>query len=586
MSSSRETILPGPPPDPGDAAGERADGAGTARGFNLATFLLMSCMFASGACGLVLEYIQATVAAYILGNSIEQFGVVIGLMLFMMGVAGAVQPIIPTRRLIRAFILIETLLAVVGGFAPLAVYWAYGVLTDHFLLIQYAFIMAVGFLIGLEIPVVLRINETYAERLSTNLGQIFSADYVGALAGALLWVFYLLHRFPLTETSFLLAGVNFAIALVAYGYFRWRGLIAGDRGLTAFIVLAAVALSAGYHYNRDWHLAAEQHLYEDRIVLSRTTRYQHLVMTHNRMLDEYRFYINGNLQFSSVDEARYHEMLVHPAMNLVPDHRRVLILGGGDGMALREVLKYPDVAEVRLVDLDPDMVRLGANHPVLRRLNRGALADARVAIRTGDGVSAGDWRAIWEETGREGRNGLPVTEQTATVRVMHIDADRYLSGAGDDRWNVILADLPDPSSPELVKLYSREFYLKLRSRLSERGMAVIQATSPYHAKESFLCIRRTLESAGFRTLPFHLNVPSFGDWGWLLAWRDGTDPEVMERRVAAVDFAAPTRFLTPEVFRSTAAFGKGMLASRHRAVNTLMHPVLLDYYLHESWLVE
>jgi spermidine synthase len=578
----------------GEAASPNSASGGRAMArprFNMATFLLMSCMFASGACGLVLEYIQATVATYLLGNSLEQFGVVIGLMLFMMGIAGAVQSVFRSERLIRTFILVETLLALVGGFAPIATYWAYGVMESHFALVHYAFIMSIGFLIGLEIPVVLRINETYADRLSTNIGQVFSADYIGALAGALLWVFFFLRRFPLTETSFILAGVNFGIAVIAYGYFRRRGLIGGNIRITGFIVLTAVCLTVGYARNRDWRLTTEQRLYDDAMVLSRTTRYQHLVMTHNRLLDEYRFYINGNLQFSSLDEARYHEMLVHPAMARVPDHRRVLILGGGDGMALREVLKYPEVESVLLVDLDPDMVRLCAGHPVLRRLNGDAFRDARVVAKPADGVSPGRYREIWRETGRYDPNGLAETERVATVRVLNIDADRYLSEAGADRFNVILVDLPDPSSPELVKLYTREFYLKARARLSETGVMAVQATSPYHAKESFLCIRRTLESAGFETLPVHLNVPSFGDWGWILCQKKGqrdkgTEGQRVEKWMEGLVFDAPTRFLTPAVFRGAMVFGKGMLEARHSEVNTLMHPVLLDLYLSESWLVD
>ncbi len=556
------------------------------RRINLATFLLMFCMFASGACGLVLEYIQATVATYLLGNSIEQFGVVIGLMLFMMGIAGAVQPVFKSEHLIKTFISIEILLALIGGFAPIVTYWAYGVMSSHFPLVQYGFIVSIGFLIGLEIPVVLRINETYAHRLSTNISQVFSADYIGALVGALLWVFYLLRRFPLTETSFLLAGVNFGIAVITWAYFRRRGFIRGGRAIEVVILLTAIILAVGYHQNRHWQVRTEQYLYDDRIVLSRTTRYQHLVMTHNRSLDEYRFYINGNLQFSSLDEVRYHEMLVHPVMSLVPDHRRVLILGGGDGMALREVLKYPDVETVLLVDLDPDMVELCARHPILRKLNRDAFADARVITAPAAGVTDGPPRRIWGETGRTTDTGLNETARMATVRVLNIDADQYLSAAGDDRWNVILMDLPDPSSPELVKLYSRRFYLKARSRLSEWGMMAVQATSPYHAKESFLCIRRTLESAGLDTLPTHLNVPSFGDWGWLLAWRDHLSEADLRRRIDDLGFSVPTRYLTPDVFRSATVFGMNALDSRHTAINTLMRPVLLDYYLNESWLVD
>jgi len=542
-------------------------------------------MFATGATGLVLEYIQGAVGAYILGNSIEQYSIVIGLMLFMMGVAAKIQRWFGDDLLIEKFILIETFLALIGGWSPLVTYWAYGAL-DHFKLVQYLFIMSIGLLIGLEIPVVMRINERYAAKLSLNIERVFSADYIGSLAGALLWVYVLLRRFPLTESSFLLAGVNFTIAVITYLYFLNRGLITRKYVIIVLIVMTAASLVYGYRHNRDWNLQLEQKLYDDPMVFSQTTRYQHLVMTQNRQLGEVRFYINGNLQFSSMDEYRYHELLVHPVMSLVPDHRRVLILGGGDGLALREVLKYPGVREVLLVDLDPAMTKIGANHPVLRELNAGAFDDARVTAIPADGVTAGDLHPLFQETGEtDSKNRLPVTEKIASVRVMNVDADLFLSKVRG-RWNVVLVDLPDPGSIELVKLYSRSFYQKIRNVLSERGVVAIQATSPYHARESFLCIQRTLEAAGLSTIPYHENVPSFGEWGWLLAWRNQVAVETVQRRIENMVIKAPTRYLTPDLFRSTLVFGKDDLYSSNTDVNTLMFPVLLNYYLNESWLAD
>lgn len=551
--------------------------------FNTASFLLGSSMFATGATGLVLEYIQGTVGSYILGNSIEQYSIVIGLMLFMMGIAATVQKYFSDDHLIEKFILIEIFLAVVGGYSPIATYWAYGAL-DGFRLVQYFFIMSIGFLIGLEIPVVLRINARYARKLSLNIERVFSADYIGSLVGALLWVYVLLRKFPITESSFILAGVNFTIAVVTYGYFRYRELVSQKRLIGVLVILAAAGLMVGYRYNRDWNVHLEQKLYEDPIVFSKTTRYQHLVMTRNRTLDEYRFYINGNLQFSSIDEYRYHELLVHPAMGLIADHRRVLILGGGDGLALREVLKYPDVEEVLLVDLDEEMTRFSASDPVLRALNRGSFDDARVTRMTPDGVSAGDDRPLFQETGEtDPQRRLPVTEQVATVRVMHIDADRFLSRV-KGKWNVVFIDLPDPSSIELVKLYSNAFYLKVRRVLAEHGMMVVQATSPYHAKESFLCIKRTLEAVRFHALPYHENVPSFGDWGWFLAFKDTLDREKVIRDARQMKIGVQTRYLTSPIFQRAMVFGKNELNSDAVDVNTLMFPVLLNYYLKESWL--
>jgi spermidine synthase len=350
------------------------------------------------------------------------------------------------------------------------------------------------------------------------------------------------------------------------------------------MILTAAALIAGYRYNRDWNMLLEQKLYDDPVVFTKTTRYQHLVMTRSRLLGEYRFYINGNLQFSSLDEERYHELLVHPAMSLVRDHKKILILGGGDGLALREALKYRDVREVLLVDLDPEMTGFCANDPTLRKLNHGAFDDARLTTIAGDGLTAGDSAPLFQETGElDGRTMLPATEKVATVRVMNIDADRFLSQV-KGIWDVVFIDLPDPSTIELTKLYSDVFYKKVRRVLSSNGIIAVQATSPYHAKESFLCIKRTIEAAGLHALPYHENVPSFGDWGWFLAWKDGPSPEAIKRKAEGLVFNVSTRYLTPEGFRRALVFGKTLLHSENTDVNTLMFPVLLNYYLKESWL--
>ena len=168
------------------------------------------------------------------------------------------------------------------------------------------------------------------------------------------------------------------------------------------------------------------------------------------------------------------------------------------------------------------------------------------------------------------------------VEVFTIDADRFLDEARGV-WNAVVIDLPDPSSIELAKLYSREFYRKVRRVLAPGGMVALQATSPYHAQESFLAINRTLQAAGFRTLPYHDNVPSFGDWGWILAWYDTPEMEIRGKLARLRSLPVPTRYLTPEVVRQALVFGKGRLESEHTDISTLMAPRVLDYYRYESW---
>jgi len=224
---------------------------------------------------------------------------------------------------------------------------------------------------------------------------------------------------------------------------------------------------------------SEQMIYADPVIHAVTTPYQRLVVTQWK--DDLRLYINGNLQFSSRDEHRYHEALVHPALATLPGARRVLVLGGGDGLAVREVLRYPNVQAVTLVDLDPAMTGLFSRNASLTALNRHALTNPRVTVVNDD---AGRWL--------EEHRGV---------------------------YDLIIADFPDPSNFGLGKLYSVPMYRLMRQHLSEQGLLVVQSTSPYYAPRSFWCINATLQAAGFHTSPYHAHVPSFGEWGFILAAR-------------------------------------------------------------------
>ncbi len=301
--------------------------------FNFASWLLCACMFASGACGIILEYIQASLASMILGNSFEQWAMVIGLMLFWMGFGSLIQARIPKPYLIIAFVGVETGLALAGGFSPTLTYIAYGY-TAHYSLVLYFFVSFIGIMIGLEIPVIIRINNDFSKELSTNLGNILSADYLGSLVGSLIYVFILLRFTSITQAAFLTAGMNFFLAVVTFVYFSKKGLISTGFAVPVIMVITCCALSFGMIKNKDWNIKIEQPLYDDPIVLSRTTQYQHIAITHYKPFDEVRLFLNGNLQFCSTDEARYHEPMVHPVMNIVPVRSNILILGGGDGCAL------------------------------------------------------------------------------------------------------------------------------------------------------------------------------------------------------------------------------------------------------------
>jgi len=533
----------------------------------LIVFFFALSMFFTGASGLVNEYVLSTVSTYILGNSIEQFSITIAVMLGFMGLGGFVQKFISDRNLISKFLTLEFSLAIFGGFAPLAIYASFVYFEDHFILIQYFFISIIGFLVGFEIPFIIRINESYSDNLKKNLSVIMSADYIGSLVGAFVWVYLLLPYIPLTKISFIISGVNLVVAIITVLYLErnWKTYL--------FSFIAVALLSVGYAYSDKISINLEQKLYKDKVLYSTTTKYQHLVITKNSKVNDIRLYINGNTQFSSLDENIYHENLVHPIMSLVKNHKNVLVLGGGDGMAVREIKKYNDVNSISLIDLDPAMVQLAKTNPILSKLNHHSFDNVKV-YKPSFLVDSDERKDIFKDK-----------KYLASVNVYHIDADKMLHNIMNKgiKWDVIIIDFPDPSTVELAKLYSREFYLKIKKILAPGGMFVVQSTSPYHAKESYLCIGRTIQAAGFDTLAYHDNVPSFGDWGWWIGWNPD-DKRDISHDINHIKFDINTTYLTENKFKSNTFFGKGWLTAKHNDINTLMFPKLLDLYTKNSWL--
>jgi spermidine synthase len=545
--------------------------------------ILAVTMFVTGFTGFVFECILSTVATYVLGNSVEQFSVTIGLMLACMGLGSFAQQFVRAKRPVLPFVGVELLLVTIGGFAPVAMYAAFGFFEHHFQLIQYAIAGGIGFLIGSEVPFATRINEDFrGVPLPNNLASIFLWDYLGGFVGALIFTKILMPRVPLTEMSFLLGAALLLTAFVNYLFF----MDATRPAHYAAFLIVAIALGYGYGHNRQWNMALEQRLYADRIIYATTTPYQRIVLQHNDTKNEYRLTLNGGLQFSSLDEARYHEFLVHIPMLFAQGRVKALVLGGGDGLGLREILKYPNVESVTLVDLDPAMTHFAATHPIMTALNHGSFADARVAVVRAGGLAEGPRRLLTgEEPHPHARHVLPDEVPVANVSVINIDADKFL-GEIQEVYDVVLVDFPDPRSIELCKLYSKEFYMKLRHVLSDHGIAAIQSTSVYYSREAYLMVGRTLEDAGFGILRYHHEVPSFGDWGWHLVWKDQRTADQMKETLRSVrSLDVRTDYLTPELLATSTNFGKGALSASDHHINTLMEPRLLDIYL-RSWVVD
>ena len=536
-------------------------------------------MFLLGGCGLAYEYTLSKIASDLLGNSVQQWATMIATMLFAMGMGADFQKHTPVDRLTDRLISTQVVLAVLGGFGPLILIHGFALLPQLYILIQYALAFTVGLLIGYEIPLVMRINEETEPDMRFNLAQVLKMDYVGALVGALLWTFLLVRYLSIDRISFVLGLVTIASSVLCY--FLYRRRLARPRARVLEIFGGAVLVIVGLIIGRDLTLKAEQFLYRDPIVTSLTSPFQHIILTKNRS-GNLRCYINGHLQFNEADEHIYHENLVHPAMHLAKRKEQVLILGGGDGLALREVLKYPEVRAVTVVDLDPMMTELASTDPHLIRMNGGSMTDPRVTRRAASGVSQGD---AFRNSQTSQYEAFPTSVHvTATLHVVNLDAAEFVKSV-DQHYDVVIMDFPDPNSPDLAKLYGRPFYDHLEKMLNPGAVIVQQSGGCFQAKEAFLCIGRTLKAAGFDAVPYHDNVPSFGEWGWWIATAGRTAGETRASLAALQKLEIPTRYLTPELVAASIAFGKNQLDSRHQDFTSLTEPRVYHYHL-QGWNIE
>jgi spermidine synthase len=438
------------------------------------TAALLTSVLLIASCGLIYELVAGALASYLLGDSVTQFSTVIGTYLFAMGVGSWLSRFI-NRGLAARFVMVEILVGLVGGFSSALLFLAFA-FTSSFRLLLYVLVVIVGVLVGLEVPLLMRLLRERFE-FKDVVANVLTFDYLGALGASLLFPIVLVPRLGLVRAPLLFGIINVGVALWTTVILRMAP--AARRMLQAACVAALALLGAGMVWANAILDLAESNLYADEIVLSRTTPYQRIVMTAWR--DDLRLFLNSNLQFSSRDEYRYHEALVHPGLAALPEARRVLILGGGDGLALREVLRYSAVQEVTLVDLDPEMTHLFSTHPELVRLNHGALSDPR-------------------------------------VHVVNADAFPWLETAAD-LYDFAVVDFPDPSNFSLGKLYTTTFYRMLSRRLAPDATFVVQATSPLFARQSYWCIVATVEQTGLTVAPYHVYVPSFGEWGFVLAGR-------------------------------------------------------------------
>jgi spermidine synthase len=491
---------------------------------------LLFATFVCAACGLVYELALVAQGSYLLGDSITQASVVLATMVFAMGIGSlTAKPL--QRRPLLSFVVVEALLAITGGLSVLGLHAAFTWL-DLYWPALIGIALVVGALIGAEIPLLMTLLQTIRKQdAGSATADLFAADYIGALIGGLAFPFLLLPLLGQTRGALLVGMVN-VLAGAAVAFFLFKSSVSRRSVLTGGTVAVLALLLFAFAQSDAFLRYARDELYEDPVVYSETTQYQDIVVTESSPVvpgpRDVRLFLNGDLQFSSVDEYRYHESLVHPA--LAGKRDRVLVLGGGDGLAMREVLKYPDVREAVEVELDPAVLRLAEQNPDIVALNQRSLEDPRVTV-------------------------------------VNDDAFTWLRDAGE-HFDAVIIDMPDPDSTSTAKLYSEEFYTLARHVLAPGGRVVVQSGSPYFAPRSFDCIGATLRAAGFETTPYHVNVPSFGDWGFILAQPD-------RKPALTLDPPRPLRFLDEENLRASAVFPVDRRPTGAESPSTLDDPKIV-----------
>lgn len=439
--------------------------------------LLLVSVFVIATCGLVYELIAGTLASYLLGDSITQFSTIIGCYLFAMGIGSWLSRYI-TKNLLGFFIKVEILVGLIGGCSAALLF----ILFEHvysFRLLLYFVVAVIGTLVGVEIPILLRILNDRFE-FKDLVSKVFTFDYIGALFASILFPMVLVPYLGLVKSSFLFGILNTMVAI--WVIYAIKEEIPAKKWYKISAIIVLVALMLGFVYSEKITSLSETSSYQGSIIYAESSPYQRIVLT--KQAQDLRLYLNSNLQFSSVDEYRYHEALVHPILSSLSTPKRVLIIGGGDGLAVREVLKYPSVESITMVDLDPAMTRLFSSNAMLMELNQKSLLSPKLTVHNNDAF-------LW------------LKELQALAKKPRFDA--------------IIIDVPDPSNFSVGKLYSTTFFKLLHSIMDAKSLVVVQSTSPLVARKSFWCVNNTLEAAGFNTTAYHTYVPSFGEWGFVIA---------------------------------------------------------------------
>jgi len=518
------TSQPGP-----DAS--RVGGPGARLSARPARVLLLGAVLTVAVCGFLYELVIIAMGTYLVGNSVEQVSFVLAAFVSSMGLGSLLA-----KPLLRApaisFAVVECLIALAGGLSAMALYASFAWL-GVYQPAMFALAALVGLLVGCEIPLLMALLQRVRRQdAGASIADLLAADYLGAVVAGIAFPLLLLPTLGQIDAALAAGVLNLAAGAAVLWLVSPQLTRTAQRVLVVVLLVVLAVLAAAALLATRLEVNARQALYDDPIVHSERTPYQEIVLTQSLTGGDLRLFLNGDLQFSSKDEYRYHEALVHPVM--AGPHARVLVLGGGDGLALREILRYPDVQVATEVELDARMLALARDDERLRRLNGAAMQDPR-------------------------------------VRTVTADAFSWLRSAPPASQDVIVVDFPDPDDAALAKLYSVELYGLVARVLAPGGRVVVQSGSPYFARRAFWSIAASMQEAGLAVRSYHVDVPSFGDWGFHLAAAGRTPPPL------ALAPPAPLRFLDAATLRAAGTFPPDRRRPAGDLTSTLVRPRILQF---------
>lgn len=488
--------------------------------------LITTCIV--GACSIIYELLISTVSSYFLGDSIQQFSLIIGVYLATMGLGSYLSRFVNKNPLFT-FVKVEMILGVIGGFSvPLCyLYFNYADQTGYQWFVLF-WVSLIGTLTGMEIPL---LTQVLGDNQKEDLSDVLTLDYAGALVATLLFPFVLLPFLGVYRSSILFGAINVLVGLVSFILLvkkdnKRKAAVFNILGV-GLIGLMAIAFSTANKTIDRWNSS----IYKQPVILQKDSPYQELTLTKTK--SEFRLYLNGAIQFSSLDEYRYHEGLVHVGAQQLEKLESVLILGGGEGLAAREVLKYLSVQTIDIIDLDPLVTKIATENPLFLQQNQRALLDPRVAVYNADAFA-------WLKNAKK-------------------------------KYDLIIVDLPDPSSDVLSRLYSQSFYMLCSNRLNQGGLLITQATSPTLATSAFWCVDKTILEIFPHSYPFHVDVPSFGDWGFVIGSRQPID--------FSLRYSVDMKLIDEEFLDHCFYFPKDLRKVRDDIEpNRLDQPTILQYY--------